>query len=88
MLTFAEIKRRAQVGTELEITWHSDPSVPVPMARTVRRVQSNAIVISPWPGRTGESWLFWHKASDIRIVDDDSFEVLEDGVRILSYHFV
>jgi hypothetical protein len=88
MLTFAEIKRRAQVGTALEITWHSDPRVPVPMARTVRRVQTNAIVLSPWPGRTGESWLYWPKGSDIRIDGPEAFTVLEDGQPLLSYRFV
>jgi hypothetical protein len=88
MLTLAQIKRRCVVGAALEITWHSDSHVPVPMARTVRRVHSNAIVLSPWAGKTGESWLYWPGASDIRIDGPDSFTVLEDGKPLLSYRFV
>jgi hypothetical protein len=58
------------------------------MARTVRRVQGNAIVLSPWPGKAGDSWLYWPSSSDIRIDGPDAFTVLEDGVPLLSYRFV
>lgn len=89
-LTFAAIKRRAAVGARLELISHADPKVAVllPMSRTVLRVQSNAIVMSPWPGRSQPSWLHWGKASDIRIDGPDTFTVLEDGVPQLTYRFV
>jgi hypothetical protein len=88
MLTLTAIKRRCAVGAHLEITWHSDPRVSVPMERTVRRVQTNAIVLSPWPGQDAESWLYWPESSDIRIDGPDAFTVLEDGKPLLSYRFV
>ena len=86
----SDIKRRAVVGAKLELIAHGDSKVAplLPMARTVLTVQSNAISMSPWPGRTGASWLYWGRASDIRIDGPDTFTILENGAPQLTYRFV
>lgn len=85
--TFADVKRRCQPGTRLVMIRHMDPKVPVPFDRLVVRVQSNALELSPWPGKTRNSWLYWGKAADMRIEDPDTFSVLEDGQVIMTYRF-
>ena len=87
MLTLAEIKRRCVVGAQLELTVHRTTG-PAPFARTVTKVQTNAIAMTPWPGKTADSWLQWPAASDVRIDGPDTFTILEDGVPLLTYRFV
>lgn len=89
MLTLAEIKRRCVVGAQLELIWMrswSPDHAPIP--RTVTKVQTNAIAMTPWPGRTGDSWLQWPAASEVRSDGPETFTVLEDGVALLTYRFV
>ena len=88
MKTLADVKRRAVVGTRLQLiasAW--TPADRPPIERTVTKVQTNAIAMTPWPGKTNDSWLWWPKAMDLRI-DDDTFTVLENGYAQLTYRFV
>ena len=92
--TLADIKRRMQVGVRLTSIYRAptfefplgDPD-PVIQPREVLEVKAGGVWMSS-TNKSGRSWMEWPMASDIRIVDGDSFEVLEDGARILSYHFV
>jgi hypothetical protein len=103
MKTFADLKRRCLPGIALELTYHhmfSDPTVingnggtttlapklAVGMVRTISRSQTNAITFTMESGR--ESWLYWPKAADVRIDDENSFSILENGKPIISYRFV
>lgn len=88
MRTLADVKRRCQVGAKLQLIAHGDPLVKPPIDREVISVQSNAILMTPWPGRSQPSWLYWPRASDIRIEDPDTFSVLEEGRVELTYRFV
>lgn len=89
MLTLAEIKRRCVVGAQLELVWHPHlPAEQLPMPRTVTIVQTNAIAMTGWPGRQGNSWLYWPAASEVRIDGPDAFTILENGVPELTYRFV
>ncbi len=89
MLTLAEIKRRCVVGAELELVWAQFlPAGHEAIARTVTKVQTNAIAMTPWPGKTADSWLQWPAANQIRIDGPDTFTVLEDDAPLLTYRFV
>lgn len=89
MKTLADIKRRAQVGTRMLLMYAAGlPAGHAPIERTITHVQSNAIAMTPWPGRTADSWLHWPVASWVRIEDDDTFTILEDGRVELTYRFI
>ena len=89
MLNLAEIKRRAVVGAKLQLIWASFlPADQAPIARTVTVVQTNAIAMTPWPGRTADSWLHWPAAAEVRIDGPDTFTILEDGMPLLTYRFI
>lgn len=90
MRTAADIKRRCQLGTKLMLIYHIDPAVQVPIDREVIQVQSNAIAMSPWPGRSAPSWLYWGKASELRVEDENTFSVLDpdSGDVEITYRFV
>jgi hypothetical protein len=88
LTSLADIKRRCQVGARMIlVAFHETPGF-TPIERVVTRVQSNAIAMTPWPGRTAESWLYWPAAADVRIDGPDTFSVCEDGKTILTYRFV
>jgi len=90
MRSAADIKRRCQVGTKLEMIYHVSPATPLPLEREVMVVQSNAIGMSPWPGRTAVSWLYWGKASELRVDDENTFSVLDpdSGEVEMTYRFL
>ena len=90
MRTAADIKRRCQVGTKLILIYHADPAVSTPIDREIVKVQTNAIAMSPWPGRSAPSWLAWGKASELRVDDDNTFSVLDadSGEVEITYRFV
>lgn len=89
MLTLAEIKRRCVVGAQLELIWASFLATGhAPIARTVTKVQTNSIAMTPWPGRDAESWLAWPAAAEVRIDGPDTFTILEDGKPELTYRFI
>ena len=86
-MTLAELKRKLQVGSKLQIVHHSYASqVPVERresffgVREVIKVQSNAIVLSSSRDDKKGSWLTWPKVNQIRF-QDDGFEICldEDG---------
>jgi hypothetical protein len=89
MKTFADVKRRAVVGATLELEYAEGFAVLSkkgnPPARKIAVKQTNAIAFEPcdWSGGK-ESWLWWPKASEIRIIDADTFELVGLG----RYHFV
>jgi hypothetical protein len=89
MRNLADIKRRAQVGVQLEVIFHgSMMGSTAPIPRTITAVHATKISMTPWAGRTRDSWLTWPAASDIRIDGPDTFTVLEDGEPVLTYRFV
>jgi len=91
MKTFADIKRRLTVGTELDMIYHRYPvkDLVLPMRRVVVKAQSNAVAFSAWPGKDRPAWLWWGKASEYRIDDQDTFSVLDpdSGVVEMTYRF-
>lgn len=94
MRSLADIKRRMQVGVRLtSIFWGStlehplgDPD-PAIQPRTVLEVKAGGVWMLS-ANKSGRSFLGWPRASEISIVDDDTFELLEDGLRLITYHFV
>ncbi len=91
--TFADVKRRIEVGTKLDMTYYRPSRVALPtlpVRRTVLIVQSNAVAMTAaFPGKTGPSWLYWGKASECRVDGPDTFSILEeDGEVIATYRFV
>lgn len=96
--TFASIKRSFKVGTKFETIYHKefagrdengnvlykDKNMGV---REVSIVQSNAVAFkNEATGR--DSWLQYPKASDVKVIDDRTFQVYEDGDLILTYKLV
>lgn len=84
--TFADIKRRIKVGTRLHGYYHL-ASWDL-RTRTVEIVQTNAIAFEGSAYSSGRlSWVYWPKASEIRIDGPDTFTILEDGKPLLTYTF-
>lgn len=93
MKTFADVKRRIQIGTAIRIT--AQRSLPhldkmLGKVRHVGIVQTNAIAFTnpEFPGkRLKMAWLYWPKAADVRVTGPDSFDVSpRPGVQV-SYEF-
>jgi hypothetical protein len=90
MKTFADVKRRITVGCELDMIYHARPGGAVlPMRRKVMKVQANAIAMTSWSGKPGLSWLYWGKASEVRVDGPDTFSILDPdtGVVQMTYAF-
>ena len=91
MKSLAAIKRRAQVGTVMTMTYHEiyiARNNLVGNPRAVKTVQSDAIQFEPHKPDSDGSWLYWPLASKIKITGADSFDVLNpDGSVLMSYVF-
>lgn len=85
MKTLADVKRRAQVGVKVELRYADDFPLLTrkgnPPVRKIAIVQGKSIAFegTNWSGGR-ESWLEWPKASEVRIVGPDSFEIAGMGV--------
>lgn len=92
MKTLADVKRRAQVGTTLVMEKYvvngrecAGKIVGVP--RKIISVHSSSIQFAPVDENSSGSWLYWPKAKDVRIIDEDRFVTGGDMVE-LHYRFI
>lgn len=88
MKTFADVKRRLTKGTKVKAFNHwlnKDFGI-----REVASVQTKAVsFFFERDGEIKESWLYFNNgAKGIKIIDKNTFEVLEDGKKVLTYIFV
>jgi hypothetical protein len=83
-MSFAEIKRRIDVGTSVTCTHHGthgpgdtmrwgNGERTLPFTREVAVRQGNAVAFAEPLANGGKSWLYWPKASEVTINADDSF---------------
>lgn len=81
MKTLAEIKRRAVVGSQLTLVSYKINDVEAPVCkvrgitRRVKTVQTNQIQFEPHTQGARGSWLDWPKASEVKILDANAFEI-------------
>ena len=110
MRTIADFKRRIVKGAKLHCVFHQkfsgrDESGKVLLededrgVREIARVQSNAFTLLTHQS-TGviiESWCYYPKASEVKFIDEDTIQILEQDFRengkqslipILTYKFV
>jgi len=90
MRTAADIKKRCQIGTVITMTHHSwfPKGDLIGVSRPITHRQGNAIAFTPIEGH-GKSWLYWPKASEMRVTGPDTFDVMlgETWDRFMSYTF-
>jgi len=77
MQSFADVKRRFQVGAILECVENTYRPELNGSRRRITKVQTNAIawVDEPSNGPWRESWTYFPQASGVRIVDPDTFDL-------------
>ena len=78
MKTFADVKRKMRPGTKwrcIHLFDNTDMGV-----RAVGKAQTNAVAFL--------KRLFWPKAKDIQIIDENTFIVTDNGRPMLKYIFV
>lgn len=84
MKTFADVKRNMKLGTKwrcIHLFDNTDMGV-----RKVGKVQTNAVAFLKLDGKL--SWLYWPKAKEICVNDENSFTVLTNGRPLLKYILV
>ena len=84
MKTFADVKRKMRPGTKwrcIHLFDNTDMGV-----RAVGKAQTNAVAFLKPNGKL--IWLFWPKAKDIPIIDENTFIVTDIGRPMLKYIFV
>lgn len=87
MKTWSDVKNRLKVGTTLTQTKHSGANpVLVGVARKIKYRQTNAIQFEPHQAGKSGSWLYFPKASQVTIVDDNTFAIDLGWVQI-EYKF-
>ena len=75
MKTFADVKRKMRPGTKwrcIHLFDNTDMGV-----RAVGKAQTNAVAFLKPDGKL--IWLFWPKAKDIQIIDENTFIVTDNG---------
>lgn len=97
MKTFSDLKRRLQVGTEIQlIGWTSldgkqdflSHHKGAFVKRYVSRVQTNGIWLGMADNKAHSSFLDWPPAKQVTFVDEDTFELRGEegpGARVLRY---
>ena len=75
MKTLADIKRRATVGARLEVIEQTKRPVLVGTVRTITKVRSDRSYDFTSSNTGDETYCgTWPKASEVRIIDADTFE--------------
>ncbi len=92
MKTLADIKRRAQPGVWMTLTAFETRGTRIPhkflnVSRVVHAAQSNGIYLSATMSDPSPSWLDWPKASEVTIVDENTFRIDCIGPVSLTYKF-
>ena len=75
MNTFADLKRRLVKGTKLTMVrhdWYPNGKF-MNVERTVIKAQGNAIAMAVDVEDENGSWLYWPKASEVKITGPDTF---------------
>lgn len=98
MKTVADLKRLIKVGVKLSSVYHLDyvghnPETKKPIykdkemgIRSVSIVQSAQFALeTETPKGKRDSWMQFPKVKDLRINEDGSFTILEDGVSVITY---
>lgn len=78
MKTLADLKRNLTLGksvTMVKHDWFPNGGELIGLPRKIKIVQSNGIQFEPHKEGKQGSWLNWHKASEYRFIDDNTFEV-------------
>ena len=87
--TLAALRRTVRVGMTIECVHHTRPEVSGP--RTIKRVQTNAIVMryTKPDGTEAETWGRWDSAKDLRFNGDDTVTFLDrSGLPVFTYRFI
>jgi hypothetical protein len=85
MKTFADVKRRIKSGVKLLCVANTYRPVLDGTERTVVKVQTNAFNWTGDPKATDgkPSWTYWKKASDVTIIDENTFRM-----KLFDEHYV
>lgn len=82
MKTLADFKRKIKPGQQWDAFNHLDNrSLGI---RKVKTVQTNSFSFET---SKGESWCEFPKAKDFNIVDENTVQIIEDGILILTYKY-
>lgn len=84
--TFAQLKRDFKVGATIETVLNNCRPEKNGQIRKIKKTQSNAIVFEDLTHNSGDSWLWWGKASDYEY-EDNTVKVYHEykGERFLDF---
>jgi len=88
MKTLADVKRKMKVGLVFRCEHHPRPEISGP--REVVKVQQNAIAyLFEKPGMTErqKGWIYWGKASQVKVHGESITFLDEQGNQHFTYHF-
>lgn len=89
MKTLADLKRKMTLGTTVTMVKHDwmPNGELINLPRKIKTVQSNGVQFEPHKEGKQGSWLTWHKASEYRFLNENTFEVaLEpDFSKVMQY---
>lgn len=97
----SQFKNQVIIGTRLSCIYHMDLNGrdkngnmtykdKVTPDRPVSIVQTNAIALTTTKkdGTLTDSWLQWPKASECKIIDNNTLEVYEEETKVLTYQII
>jgi len=99
--TLAEFKKNIQLGRKVQSTFHraiigrdeqNKPTFGIKDngEREVTIVQSNSCAFKTvkHDGEVVNSWFYYPKAKEVKVVNNDTLEVYEDNILLLTYQII